>query len=57
MSPFTGIPAAELRNRWVPVDAVWRDSVDRIRDRAGDAASAAETLRVVENWPGTGPSR
>ncbi|MFF0726605.1 helix-turn-helix domain-containing protein [Streptomyces sp. NPDC004134] len=48
MSPFAGIPAAGLRNRWAPLDAVWQRSADRIRNRVGDAASAAETLRVVE---------
>lgn len=49
MSPFIGVPAGELHNMWVPVDAVWRRSVGRIRARAGDTASAAETLRVVED--------
>lgn len=48
MSPFVGLPANELRNRWVPVDAVWQRSVDRIRNRVGEATSPAETLRVVE---------
>jgi AraC-like DNA-binding protein len=48
MSPFVGMPAAELRDRWVPVDAVWQRSVDRIRNQAGDIASATEALRVLE---------
>ncbi|MFF0312187.1 helix-turn-helix domain-containing protein [Streptosporangium sp. NPDC004379] len=48
LSPFAGVPAAELRNRWVPVDAVWRRSLDRIRNRVGGLASAAEGLRAVE---------
>ncbi|MEO3844384.1 helix-turn-helix domain-containing protein [Streptomyces sp. B22F1] len=48
MSPFAGLPAAELRNRWAPLDAVWQRSADRISNRIGDAASAAEALRVVE---------
>ncbi|MFW6692362.1 helix-turn-helix domain-containing protein [Streptomyces sp. MAR4 CNX-425] len=48
MSPFVGVPASELRDRWVPVDAVWQRSVDRIRNRLGDTASAAGTLRVLE---------
>ncbi|MFF3976264.1 helix-turn-helix domain-containing protein [Streptomyces sp. NPDC001828] len=48
MSPFVGMPTAELRNRWAPLDAVWQHSVDRIRNRTGDAASAAETLRALE---------
>jgi AraC-like DNA-binding protein len=48
LAPFTGVPASELRDRWVPVDAVWRRSLDRIRNQAGDVASATETFRVVE---------
>jgi AraC-like DNA-binding protein len=48
ISPFADLPASELRDRWVPVDAVWRRSLDRIRNQVGDIASAAETLRVVE---------
>lgn len=48
MSPFIDMPASELRDRWVPVDAVWRRSVDRIRHQLGDAASAAGALRVLE---------
>jgi AraC-like DNA-binding protein len=48
MSPFVDVPATELRDRWVPVDAVWRRSVDRIRNQVGDTASAAEALQVVE---------
>jgi AraC-like DNA-binding protein len=48
LAPFVGIPAHELRNRWIPVDAVWRRSLDRIRNRVGDLGSTAEILRVVE---------
>jgi len=48
MSPFTGLPATELRDRWVPVNAVWRRSLDRIRNRVGDIASPSEALRVLE---------
>jgi AraC-like DNA-binding protein len=48
MSPFTGIPANELRDRWVPADAVWQRSLDRIRNRVGEAASAAGALRALE---------
>jgi AraC-like DNA-binding protein len=47
-APFIGVPAAELRDRWVPVDAVWHRSLDRIRSRLGGIASAAETLRALE---------
>ncbi|MGW5417215.1 DUF6597 domain-containing transcriptional factor [Actinomadura geliboluensis] len=49
LSPFIDIPASELRDRWVPVDAVWQRSVDRIRNQIGDITSAAEALRAVEN--------
>ncbi|WP_433519157.1 DUF6597 domain-containing transcriptional factor [Nonomuraea sp. CA-143628] len=48
ISPFVDIPANELRNRWVPVDAVWQRSLDRIRNQVGDIASATEALGVVE---------
>ena len=48
MPPFSGIPAAELRDRWVPADAVWQHAVDRIRNRVGEAASAAGALRALE---------
>ena len=48
MSPFVDLPVAELRDRWVPVDAVWQRSVDRIRNQVGDAGSATEALRIVE---------
>jgi hypothetical protein len=37
-----------IRDRWVPVDAVWQRSLDRIRNRIGGIASAAEALRVLE---------
>ncbi|WP_426502428.1 DUF6597 domain-containing transcriptional factor [Dactylosporangium sp. McL0621] len=48
MSPFVDMPAADLQDRWVPVDAVWQRSLDRIRNQVGDTASASETLRVLE---------
>src|SRR3954452_1848920 len=48
ISQFVDMPATELRDRWLPVDAVWQRSVDRIRNQVGDAASATETLRVME---------
>ncbi|GLY83785.1 helix-turn-helix domain-containing protein [Actinoallomurus iriomotensis] len=48
ISPFVDMPATELRDRWVPVDAVWRRSLDRIRDQVGDMTSATGTLRVLE---------
>lgn len=48
LSPFVDMPVTELRDRWVPVDAVWRRSLDRIRNQVGEIASATEALRVVE---------
>ena len=48
MSPFADIPAAGLRDRWVPVDAVWQRSLDRIRNQVGGIASATGTLRALE---------
>ena len=48
ISPFVDTPAIELRDRWVPVDAVWQRSLDGIRDQVADIASATETLRVLE---------
>lgn len=48
ISPFVDMPATGLRDRWVPVDAVWRRSVDRIRNQVGDLTSPAGALRAVE---------
>ncbi|WP_026932025.1 helix-turn-helix domain-containing protein [Glycomyces tenuis] len=48
MAPFVGFPATDLRDRWVPVDDVWPGTVDRMRNRVGEAASAAEALGVLE---------
>jgi AraC-like DNA-binding protein len=48
ISPFVDMPATELRDRWVPVDAVWQRSLDRIRNQLGDIASPTETLHVEE---------
>lgn len=48
ISPFIDIPATELRDRWVPVDAIWHRSLDRIRSQLGGIASAAERVRALE---------
>ena len=48
ISPFIDMPATELRDRWVPVAAVWQRSLDRIRNQIGDFASATEALRALE---------
>ena len=49
ISPFVDMPASELRDQWVPVDAVWQRSLDRLRNRLGGIASATEALRVLEH--------
>jgi AraC-like DNA-binding protein len=49
LSPFVDVTATELRNRWVPVDAIWQRSLDRIRNQIGDTASATETLQLLES--------
>src|SRR5690349_4585097 len=48
ISPFVDVAATELRDRWVPADAVWHRSLDRIRNRVGDLTSPTEMLRVLE---------
>jgi AraC-like DNA-binding protein len=48
MSPFVGLPADDLRDRWMPAGAVWQRSVDRIRNQVGDMASPAEALEFLE---------
>jgi AraC-like DNA-binding protein len=42
------MPSTELRDRWVPVDAVWGRSLDRMRNQVGALASPTEALRAVE---------
>lgn len=49
ISPFLGVPSTELRNRWVPVDAVWDRSLDPMRDRITGAASVGEILWILED--------
>jgi AraC-like DNA-binding protein len=49
LSPFLDLPSTELRDRWVPVDAVWRRSPDRIRDRIEAAGSPGEVLNALED--------
>ncbi|MFF4596042.1 helix-turn-helix domain-containing protein [Amycolatopsis sp. NPDC001319] len=48
ISPFARVAANELRDRWVPADAVWPRSVDRLRYHLGDLTSDTEMLRVLE---------
>jgi AraC-like DNA-binding protein len=49
MSAFIDIPSSELRDRWVPVDAVWERSLDRIRNRIAGVTSPSATLRLLED--------
>ena len=48
ISPFVDMPASELRDRWMPVDAVWQRSLDRIRNQIGGIAWPTEILRILE---------
>ncbi|MFG1925090.1 DUF6597 domain-containing transcriptional factor [Cryptosporangium sp. NPDC048952] len=49
MSPFADLPATELHNRWVPVDVVWKRSLDRIRNQVGETTTPAGMLRILED--------
>lgn len=49
MSPFIDLPASELRDRWVPADAVWGSGLERLRDRTGDATSTGEIMQILED--------
>jgi AraC-like DNA-binding protein len=49
ISPFVDMPSSELRDRWLPVDAVWERSLDRMRDRMAGARSTGEILQILEN--------
>ncbi|HEY6748990.1 MAG TPA: helix-turn-helix domain-containing protein [Mycobacteriales bacterium] len=49
LSPFLDVPSAELRDRCVPMDAVWGRSPQRVRDRIGEAGSAGAALDAVED--------
>ena len=48
-SAFVGMPASELRDRWLPIDTVWERCVDRLRDRLAGAASTGEILSILED--------
>jgi AraC-like DNA-binding protein len=49
ISPFVDMPLTELLDRWVPVDAVWERSLDRMRDRIAGAPSTDEILKILED--------
>lgn len=49
ISPFVDVPASELRDRWVPFDAVWQRSfAERIRHQIADIVSATKALQTLE---------
>jgi AraC-like DNA-binding protein len=49
MAPFIDVPLTELRDRWVPLDAVWRRSADRLRGRLAAASSDVDMLTLLED--------
>jgi AraC-like DNA-binding protein len=49
ISPFVDVPSTELRNRWVPVDAVRERSLDWMRDRIAGARSTGEIRQILED--------
>lgn len=48
ISPFVDVPSTELRDRWLPVDAVWGRSLDLMRDRIARATSTDKILQILE---------
>ncbi len=51
MSPFVDVPLTELRDRWVPADALWGQSFDQLRDRVAGAVTTGEMLQIVGRLP------
>ena len=49
VAPFVDLPLTEMQNRSVPVDAVWAQSVDRLRDRLAGASSTGDKLQIMES--------
>lgn len=49
LSSFIDLPMSELRDRWLPIDAVWPGSSDRLLHQVAAATSTEETLRVLED--------
>lgn len=48
VSPFIRMPLSELRDHWMPADAVWEGSFERLRDRLARASSAEAMLGIIE---------
>jgi AraC-like DNA-binding protein len=49
MAPFVDVALTELRDRWVPLDAIWRRSADRLRDRLAGVSADVDMLRLLED--------
>jgi AraC-like DNA-binding protein len=49
LAAFLDVPSIELRDRWVPVGAVWKRPLEALRDRIEGAASKGEILQLVED--------
>jgi AraC-like DNA-binding protein len=49
LAAFLDVPSIELRDRWVPVGAVWKRPLEALRDRIEGAASKGEVLQLVED--------
>jgi AraC-like DNA-binding protein len=47
---FFGVPADELHNRIVPLDALWGGQADVLRDRLIDSTNAPNRFQIVENF-------
>lgn len=48
LAPFVRLPMSELRDRWVPADAVWARGLAEFRVRLAEAGSVDAMLRLLE---------
>jgi AraC-like DNA-binding protein len=49
LSPFVDVPLNEFRDRWLPIDLVWKRASDRLRDRISAAESTGGMLQILED--------
>lgn len=49
LSHFIDLPSTELRDQWLPIDAVWKQSLGQLRDRIARVTSTGEVLRILES--------
>ncbi|TDE89176.1 AraC family transcriptional regulator [Occultella glacieicola] len=49
LAPFVDVSLSDLRDQWVPADAVWGPAVHRLRDQIAQAPSPWTALQVVED--------